>query len=89
MADPIISSVAAPSTVNPGEAFDVKIDASDPDAKSYSFDVTVTDKAGNKAAATITLEVQDPLTYEVVDPSGEFSIVQDAVDPSLFHVTAP
>lgn len=90
MAAPQITSIDAPSTVAPGETFDVKVNASDPDSQSARVQTQVTDSQGNTATLDATISIQDPLTYALSDPDAVgWTITQDAADPSLFHVTAP
>jgi hypothetical protein len=91
MADPVINALILSKTViNAGETITARIDASDPDARSGVLTGTVKDSAGNTATITGTVSLSDPLTYSLEDTDGlGFTIVQDATDPSLFHLTAP
>lgn len=83
MADPVIDQIIAPPSFTPGQAFDVKIVAHDPDAMIRTFTGHVTDEGGNEATVTIQIPEQDPLVYAL---DGFGTITQDATDPSLFHV---
>lgn len=83
MSDPVIDQIIAPPSFTPGQAFDVKIVAHDPDATIRVFTGFVYDAAGNSAEVTVTIPEQDPLSYSL---TGFGTITQDATDPSLFHV---
>lgn len=90
MANPVIDSVVAtPSTVAPGGTSDVQITAHDPDSQVVPVTVTVTDGQGNQNQSMINISISDPLTYLVTVPAGQGSVMQDGVDPSLWHYTAP
>jgi hypothetical protein len=71
MATPVINSITVvPDPVPTGQTATITIDASDPDARTVMFDVTVTDSAGNTATGQITGSVTDPLSYAVTADSG-------------------
>lgn len=90
MAAPNITNVTFPDTVLAGAAFDVSIEASDPDARPARLVAVVTDSRGNAATAEGIIHITDPLSYSLTDPDNVgWQVVQDDVDPSLFHVVAP
>lgn len=91
MAAPIISGTdpASPVTFSPGETIPIRILASDPDVASESLTFKVTDSAGNPASVTVTLNVEDDLTYSADPAPTGWTVVQDAADETVFNVTAP
>ena len=91
MAAPIIQSVEVnPSTVQPGQAFTVTINAVDPDARTARLVALVTDAQGNPVQLEQLITIADPLSFELIDVDGEgFAIVQRASQPNVFDVVAP
>lgn len=64
MAAPVIESVVPASVaLTPGASVDVVITASDPDQASGSEVIDVTDGQGNVTPVTVTVVVNDPLTF--------------------------
>jgi hypothetical protein len=89
MSSPVVSTneLSAP-VVNPGASLTWRTVATDADARSVPVTRTVTDAAGNSTVFSATLTVEDPLTYgvpECDDPG--VTLVVDAADPTLVHVT--
>lgn len=71
MANPIIDSITvSPDPVPTGQTATITVVAHDPDATAVTFDVTVTDSAGNTAAGQVAGSVADPLTYAVTASTG-------------------
>lgn len=71
MANPIIDSITvSPDPVPTGQTATITVVAHDPDATSVTFNVTVTDSAGNTASGQISSSVADPLTYQVSASTG-------------------
>lgn len=71
MAAPIIDSITvSPDPVPTGQTAVITILAHDTDAQVVTFDVTVTDSAGNTATGQISSSVSDPLTYAVTASVG-------------------
>jgi hypothetical protein len=78
MANPVIDSIiVSPDPVPTGQTATVTVVAHDPDATTVTFNVTVTDSAGNTASGQISSSVADPLTYQItanvgtVTPTGQ------------------
>ena len=89
MAFPVINSiVVSPSQVNPGGSFVVTINASDPDAATYTFQGKAKDSSGNESVASAVVVVSDPLTFDLVLPAG-FSKTVRAGQPNVFDCVAP
>lgn len=89
MAFPIINSiVVAPATVVPGGSFAVTINATDPDAQTYTFQGKAKDQAGNESTASAVVVVSDPLTFDLVLPAG-FTKTGRAGQPNVFDCVAP
>lgn len=72
MAAPIIDSVVPSSaSLVPGEFVDVVVEAHDPDSASGSVDFPVTDSQGNTVTASVSLVLNDPLSFgAALNPSG-------------------
>lgn len=89
MSAPVVSTnVLSAPVVNPGDSLTWRTVASDADARSVPVTRTVTDSQGNSTVFSATLVVEDPLTYgvpECDDPG--VTLVVDAADPTLVHVT--
>jgi len=88
---PIIDSIVAnPAQVAPGGAFVVSIVAHDPDSKSGRLVGNVSDAAGNTAQAVVTVQISDPLTFQLLDQDAVgFQIVPRPGQPGVFDCTAP
>lgn len=92
MAAPIIDGTdpASPLVFAPGETKAVRVLAHDPDSGppvSQSF--TVSDSQGNTTPLTVTVQVEDDLSYSADAPPSGWAVVQDAGDEAVFHITAP
>lgn len=71
MADPIIDSITvSPDPVPTGQTATITVVAHDPDATPVTYNVTVTDSAGNTASGQVAGSVADPLTYAVTASTG-------------------
>jgi hypothetical protein len=70
---------------------DILVNASDADmnAPPVTQVFRVTDSAGAQVSVNVTLQLTDSLTYSSDPPPAGWTIVQDAVNRALFHVTAP
>lgn len=92
MAAPVIDGINPPSPISfaPGETKAIQVLAHDPDnGAPVSQRLSVADSQGNSTPVLVTLQVADLLTY-LADPApAGWTVVQDASDPSIFHVTAP
>lgn len=91
MAAPVISGTApaSPLVFAPGETKSVRVLASDPDnGPPVSLVFKVSDQTGNEIPVTVTLQVQDQLTYSV-DPAPAGWTVTQTADPAVFNIKAP
>ncbi len=70
MAAPIIDSIDAPASVQPGAAFVVTIVAHDPDEAVGVLTGRVADSAGETDQQDATVLVMDTLNYSLLDTSG-------------------
>ena len=90
MAAPIIDSVDAPASVQPGAAFVVTILAHDPDEAVGTLTGRVEDSGGEFDTEDAVVTVMDSLTYFLLDTSGlGFVITPRAGEPGVFDVIAP
>jgi hypothetical protein len=92
MAAPIITGTvpASPLVFSPGETKQIRILASDPDnGPAVSQRFVVSDLAGNQTPITVTLQVQDTLTYSADAAPTGWVITQSPTDPAVFSVKAP
>ena len=90
MAAPIIDSIDAPASVQPGAAFVVTIVAHDPDEAVGVLTGRVADSAGETDQQDATVLVMDTLNYSLLDTSGlGFVITPRAGEPGVFDVVAP
>lgn len=92
MGAPVISSPASGSSVifRPGETKDFRVIAADPDnGPPVTATFKVSDSQGNITPVSVTLQVQDTLTYSADPAPTGWTITQDSGDLALFHVKAP
>jgi hypothetical protein len=90
MATPTINTFRLPQEVKPGEAFEVVVQATDPDTFVGRLKGIVTDQAGNQTEVEGMVAVKDAIAYELVDVDGVgFTIEPRAGHPGVFDVTAP
>ncbi len=90
MAAPIIDSMDAPASVQPGAAFVVTILAHDPDQAVGTLTGRVVDSLGEFDTQAAEVTVMDDLTYSLLDTSGlGFAITPRAGEPGVFDVIAP
>lgn len=91
MATPVIDSIAAsPNNVPPGGAFVVSIVAHDPDSLSGRLTGRVVDSAGNSVDATVDIQINDVLSYVLLDSDNVgFTITPRAGQPGVFDCVAP
>lgn len=89
MANPVIDSmIANPPTGQPHSNFVVTIVAHDPDQATGTLIGKVRDAAGNEAQASAIFTISDPITYELVVPTG-YSFTPRAGQPGVFDCVAP
>ncbi len=90
MAAPIITSITVvPNPVLPGGTTVVTYDATDPDNVTVQFPGGVSDASGGLTPATVSITVQDILTY-ILGPVTGWTVVQRmAPNDHIFDVTAP
>jgi hypothetical protein len=91
MAAPIIDGTVpgSPITFAPGETKTIQIIAHDPDTgPAVSQRFVVGDLQGNSTPVTVTLQVQDQLTY-TADPAPTGWTITQQADPTKFTVRAP
>lgn len=90
MAAPIIDSMDAPASVQPGAAFVVTILAHDPDEAVGTLTGRVEDTLGEFDTEEAVVTVMDSLTYSLLDTTGlGFAITPRAAEPGVFDVIAP
>lgn len=92
MAAPVITGTtpAGPLTFAPGEVKAIRVNAFDPDnGPPVSQVFNVQDAGGATTPITVTLQVQDSLSYSAGPAPSGWSVAQDANDPALFRITAP
>lgn len=93
MAAPVIDSTTPSSAaLSPGEFVDVTVVAHDPDSASGNVEFPVSDTQGNTVQASISLVLDDPLTFgTALNPDGLSVTVQkisDGTDPVTGHPQA-
>ena len=90
MAPPIIDSIDAPASVQPGAAFVVTVVAHDPDEAVGTLTGRVVDSAGEADQQDATVVVMGTLNYSLLDTSGlGFAITPRAGESGVFDVVAP
>jgi hypothetical protein len=92
MTAPIITGTdpASPLIFAPGQTRVLRVLASDPDSgPPVSTRLVVADAAGNQTPVTVTLQVQEALTYSADPAPTGWTIVQSVADPASFAITAP
>lgn len=93
MTAPVIDSVDPTSAaLSPGQQVDVTVVAHDPDSASGSVQFPVTDSQGNTTQASISLTLDDPITFDAaLNPDGLAVAIQQistGVDPVTGHPQA-
>ena len=90
MAAPIIDSVSPGTSIvfSPGQTINVTINAHDPDSGAPVSQVfNVADSTGNVTPVTVTLQVQDALTFSAGAPPAGWTVSK--IGNNVFAVKAP
>lgn len=88
MANPTVSASLNKTTYGPGELMTLTVTYADPDTKSGTLLVQVTDAEGNKSGLVTVPYVVDPLTVTISDAGRVWTKVSDNGSVAVYTSTA-
>lgn len=88
MANPTVSAQLDKATYRPGDVMQLTVTYSDPDQKTVSVDVQVTDSSGNKSPVYTVNAVVDQLSVAVTDPNRTWTKKSDNGSVAVYTATA-